>query len=99
MKKTRSFGLDARNLINCQVCDNGIVRGIFFTGECDSCNGLGSVDAETGDALPDREVIKHLQARLIELEQRNKRLRQWLSEAEAKIPEHRRYYPQGSTHE
>lgn len=49
--------------------------------ECATCNGSGLVDAETGEALPDREIIRQLLMRFEEQKQRICHLeenRQWL---------------------
>ena len=68
-------GIQKRMLKKCsyQDCDEGMVRALFGTAsECAQCDGLGLVDAETGDALPKREIIRQLLFRLKE-EQRKHR--------------------------
>ncbi|AMO58133.1 hypothetical protein GZ77_20580 [Endozoicomonas montiporae] len=62
-------GIQKRLLKKCsyQDCDEGMVRAMLGTvSECAQCDGLGLVDAETGEALPKREIIRQLLIRLRE---------------------------------
>lgn len=48
-------------------CDDGMVKGLFGSrSECATCNGSGLLDAETGEALPDREIVRQLLMRYSE---------------------------------
>ncbi len=49
--------------------------------ECATCNGSGLVDADSGEALPDREIIRQLLMRFEEQRLKIQQLeesRQWL---------------------
>lgn len=62
-------GIQKRLLKKCayQDCSDGLVTGMFGSrSECAQCNGLGLVDAQTGEALPEREIIQQLQLRFEE---------------------------------
>lgn len=66
-------GIQKRLLKKCgyQDCDEGVVKALFGTvSECAQCDGLGLVDAETGDALPHMEIIRQLLLRLREEKQK-----------------------------
>ena len=70
LERKESHGIQKRPLVKCpyQDCDKGLVKGLFNSlAECHQCNGLGLVDAETGEALPEREVIRQLVVRLTEV--------------------------------
>ena len=84
MSKVRGKQLEKRALIKCPIpeCNEGLYQGMFSAAECHNCNGLGMVDDQTGEALPEREVIRQLQIRLkerrsllVELQAELKRLR------------------------
>ena len=48
-------------LQSCSNCGGiGYVTGIFHRMVCSVCNGLGHVDADTGDGLPADDVIEYL---------------------------------------
>ena len=67
IQRGKDRGIQKRTLKQCeyQDCHQGMVKtllgGLY---ECNSCNGLGLVDKETGEALPEREVIRQLLLRL-----------------------------------
>ena len=66
-------GIQKRLLKKCsyQDCNDGMVRALFGTiSECAQCDGLGLVDAETGEPLPKQEIIRQLLLRLKEEKQR-----------------------------
>ena len=59
----RAAATQKRLLMKCPYadCTDGIVKGMFGSrSDCATCNGLGLVDAETGEALPEREIIRQL---------------------------------------
>ncbi len=65
----RQAGTQKRPLVKCPYrdCTDGIVKGMFGSrSDCATCNGSGLVDAETGEALPDREIIRQLLMRFEE---------------------------------
>lgn len=45
--------------------------------DCATCNGSGLVDAETGEALPDREIIRQLLMRFEEQKHQLHELQQY----------------------
>ncbi|WP_163370955.1 hypothetical protein [Endozoicomonas acroporae] len=80
----RQTGTQKRPLLKCPYrdCTDGIVKGMFGSrSECATCNGSGLVDADSGEALPDREIIRQLLMRFEEQRLKIQQLeesRQWL---------------------
>ncbi|WP_330926309.1 hypothetical protein [Candidatus Sororendozoicomonas aggregata] len=65
--RKESHGIEKRELVKCpyQDCDKGLVEAMFGSrAECHQCDGFGFVDKETGEALPEREIIRQLVIRL-----------------------------------
>lgn len=59
------FRQQARPLENCPVCrGKGTVLGVFYEMPCAHCDGSGIVDAETGEQLPQVELVLQLRLRL-----------------------------------
>lgn len=53
--------------------------------ECATCNGSGLVDAQTGEALADREIIRQLLMRFEEQRQRIYELHQYKEELQRRL--------------
>ena len=61
IQRGKDGAISRRPLKECEYsdCDQGLVISMFGNAyDCTTCNGFGYVDAETGEALPDREIIR-----------------------------------------
>lgn len=68
-------------LQRCPVCQGaGTVKPMFHEMICATCNGLGGVDNETGEALSQDNVTMQLRIRLRERAQAERQLRRQLAD-------------------
>ncbi|WP_299733879.1 hypothetical protein [uncultured Endozoicomonas sp.] len=90
-KSKGASGTEKRMLIKCpyQDCTDGMVKGMFGSrSECATCNGSGLVDAETGEPLPDQEIIRQLLIRYQEQKWQIYELKKCLTEQSARLAQY-----------
>lgn len=76
-----SFKQETRPLAKCTPCKGkGTTQGVFYEIPCHQCAGSGIVDKETGEQLPQDELVLQLRIRLNEKIQENSMLRSELQE-------------------
>ncbi len=67
-------------------CQGGSVVGMMGSlSDCATCNGLGLVDADTGEALPERDVIRQLLMRFEEQRLRIHQMKQYQEELQRRL--------------
>ncbi len=72
-------------------CNNGSVVGMFGSlADCATCNGLGLVDADTGEALPERDVIRQLLMRFEEQKLRIHEMQRYQVELQKQLDRYER---------
>ena len=90
---SRRQSFKKRMLVKCHYmdCQNGSVVGMMGSlSDCATCNGLGLVDAETGDALPERDIIKQLLMRFEEQRLQIHELQRYQSELQKRLERYER---------
>ncbi|WP_163371059.1 hypothetical protein [Endozoicomonas acroporae] len=85
---SRNQSFKKRMLKKCHYmdCQGGSVVGMMGSlSDCATCNGLGLVDADTGEALPERDVIRQLLMRFEEQRLRIHQMKQYQEELQRRL--------------